>query len=239
MKTLIVDDVKLSRDGLAALIKSYFPEAEVIGSVPSVFEARRILKSEAVDILFLDIQLQDGVGFDVLDDVPFNTKVIFITAYEQYAIEALRKGAFDYLLKPVNVEELINCIGRIREVIEIEKNQKVTAPGETTFKGKLGISSVDGIDYLDVPNILFLKADGKYTELTHSGGNILSSKNLKMFEYILPDDLFMRVHHSFIVNISEVTRFSKEDSMLILRSGANIPVSKSRKELLMRRLIYI
>jgi two-component system, LytTR family, response regulator len=239
MKTLIVDDVKLSRDGLATLINSYFPEAEIVGSVPTVSEARRIVKSEVVDLLFLDIQLQDGVGFDVLKDVPFNTKVIFITAYEQYAIEAIRNGAFDYLLKPVNVEELLNCISRIREVAEIEKQQKNTSPGETAFKDKLGISSVDAIDYIDIVDIIYLKADGKYTELTHRSGSILSSKNLKMFEYILTDQLFMRVHHSFIVNLAEVKKFSKEDSMLILRDGSNIPVSKSRKELLLKRLIYI
>ena len=138
MKTLIVDDVKLSRDGLASLIKLYFPEAEVIGSVPSVTEARKIIKSETLDIIFLDIQLQDGIGFDLLEDIPFNTKVIFITAYEQYAIEAIRKGAFDYLLKPINVEELNNCIQRIREINEIIKQTTSEEARAEIFPGKLG-----------------------------------------------------------------------------------------------------
>jgi len=240
MRTLIVDDVKLSRDGLGTLINTYFPEAEIIGSVPSVQDARKILKAEIVDLLFLDIQLQDGIGFDVLDDVSFDTRVIFITAYEKYAIDAIRKGAFDYLLKPVNVEELKNCIARIREISTIENDQQQQlSVNPPVFQDKIGISSMDGIDYIDTKDIYYLKADGKYTEVKLQNGNIISSKNLKMFEYILPEQNFMRVHHSYLVNISEVKRFNKEDAMLVLKDGTAIPVSKSRKEMLMRRLIYI
>lgn len=239
MKTLIVDDVKLSRDGLASLIKLYFPEAEVIGSVPSVTEARKIIKSETLDIIFLDIQLQDGIGFDLLEDIPFNTKVIFITAYEQYAIEAIRKGAFDYLLKPINVEELNNCIQRIREINEIIKQTTSEEARAEIFPGKLGISSMDGIDYINVDQILYLKADGKYTEIILKGGKLISSKNLKMFEYVLNDKVFVRVHHSFIVNLSEVTKFKKDDSILILTDGTSISVSKSRKDFLLKKLIHI
>ena len=239
MKTLIVDDVKLSRDGLASLIKLYFPEAEVIGSVPSVTEARKIIKSETLDIIFLDIQLQDGIGFDLLEDIPFSTKVIFITAYEQYAIEAIRKGAFDYLLKPINVEELNNCIQRIREINEIIKQTNSEEARAEIFPGKLGISSMDGIDYINVDQILYLKADGKYTEIILKGNKLISSKNLKMFEYVLNDKVFVRVHHSFIVNLSEVIKFKKDDSILILTDGTSISVSKSRKDFLLKKLIHI
>jgi len=241
MKTLIVDDVKLSRDGLGTLINTYFPEAEIIGSVPSVLEARKIVKAETVDLLFLDIQLQDGIGFDVLDDVSFDTRIIFITAYEKYAIDAIRKGAFDYLLKPVNVEELKNCIARIREVnnIENEQQQQLSSGNPLVFQEKIGISSMDGIDYVDTKDILYLKADGKYTEVRLRENTLISSKNLKMFEYILPENFFMRVHHSYLVNLSEVKRFNKEDAMLVLKDATTIPVSKSRKEMLMRRLIHI
>jgi two-component system LytT family response regulator len=242
MNTLIVDDVKLSRDGLGALINAYFPEAVVVGSVPSIEEARKVLKAETIDLLFLDIQLQDGIGFDILDDVAFDTKVIFITAYEKYAIDAIRKGAFDYLLKPVNVVELKNCIQRIREIkaLENEHSEKEHLPEESlVFRGKIGISSMDVIDYVDTNDILYLKADGKYTMVCVRDQTITSSKNLKMFEFILPEEFFMRVHHSYLVNISEVKRFKKDDAMLVLKDGTEIPVSKSRKEMLMRRLVHI
>lgn len=245
MNTLIVDDVKVSRDGLGALIGNYFPEARIIGSVPSVEEARQVVKSLPVDLIFLDIQLQDGIGFELLDDVPFDTKIVFITAFEKYAIEAIRKGAFDYLLKPVNVVELKNCIQRIREISNLEQTE-TQSPSEQlptgqpkAFSDRLGISSVDGIDYVNTNEILYLKASGKYTEVCLEKNTLTSSKNLKIFEYLLPEEQFMRVHHSFLVNLSVVKRFKKDDTMLILADGTEIPVSKSRKDALMKRLVHI
>ncbi|ASS49884.1 MAG: hypothetical protein A3D31_09905 [Candidatus Fluviicola riflensis] len=239
MNTLIVDDVKLSRDGLAALINTHFPEANIVGSVPSIEQARKLLKTEQIDLLFLDIQLQDGLSFDILDDVPLNSKVIFITAYEKYAIEAIRKGAFDYLLKPINVTELKKCIERIRELREMENEQFEKASDSIVFKGKIGISSMDGIEYVNTSEINYLKADGKYTIVCLKNNTITSSKNLKMFEVILPESLFMRVHHSYLVNLSQIIRFKKDDAMLVLSDGAEIPVAKSRKDLLTRRLIHV
>jgi len=240
MNTLIVDDVKLSRDGLSALINTHLPEATIIGSVPSVEEARKILKkTDQIDLLFLDIQLQDGLSFEILDDVSLNSKVIFITAYEKYAIDAIRKGAFDYLLKPINVSELKKCIERIRELRELENEHREKASDSIVFKGKIGISSMDGIEYVNTTEITYLKADGKYTEVCLKNVTITSSKNLKMFEVILPESYFMRVHHSYLVNLSEVIRFKKDDAMLILSDGTEIPVAKSRKDLLTRRLIHV
>lgn len=239
MNTLIVDDVKLSRDGLSALINTHFPESTIVGSVPSVEEARKILKNEQIDLLFLDIQLQDGLSFDILDDVSLNSKVIFITAYEKYAIEAIRKGAFDYLLKPINVAELKKCIERIRELRELENEHLEKASDAIVFKDKIGISSMDGIEYVNTAEISYLKADGKYTLVCLGGTTITSSKNLKMFEVVLPESSFMRVHHSYLVNLSQVIRFKKDDAMLVLTDGTEIPVAKSRKDLLTRRLIHI
>jgi two-component system LytT family response regulator len=221
MRTLIVDDVKLSRDGLAVLLGETFPEAEILNSVGSVADARKLLNSEVYDIVFLDIQLKDGIGFDLLDDIPAQTKVVFITAYENYAIEAIRNGAFDYLLKPINVEELNNCIQRIRNITEIQA--QITSDASTQiYQDKIGISSLDGIDYVDVDDIIYLKADGKYTEIITRNGKLVSSKNLKMFSYILNERLFVRVHNSYIVNISLISRFKKDDGMLILKDGTSI-----------------
>ncbi len=242
MNTLIVDNVKLSRVGLATLVNTYLPEATIIGSVPSIEEARRILKLEIIDLLFLDIQLLDGSGFDILDDVSLDTKVIFITSYEQYAIDAIRKGAFDYLLKPLNIKELKNCIQRIRELKTLEnehQRKKQIQEDSFIFADKIGISSVDSIDYVDIMDIIYLKADGKYTIVCTKTQKITSSKNLKMFELVLPEKFFARVHHSFLVNIAEVRRFKKDDALLVLSDGSEIPVSKSRKELLMKRVVHL
>jgi len=239
MRTLIVDDVKLSRDGLAVLLGETFPEAEILNSVGSVADARRLLNSEVYDIVFLDIQLKDGIGFDLLDDIPSQTKVVFITAYENYAIEAIRNGAFDYLLKPINVEELNNCIQRIRSISEIQAQIKSDVSTQEIYQDKIGISSLDGIDYIDVDDIIYLKADGKYTEIITRNGKLVSSKNLKMFSFILNERIFVRVHNSYIVNISLISRFKKDEGMLILKDGTAISVSKSRKDFLLKRLVHI
>lgn len=243
MNTLIVDDVKLSRDGLSTLINKFLPQATIVGSTPSISEAKKILKTQIVDLVFLDIQLQDGLSFALLEDVSPHAKVIFITAYEKYAIDALRQGAFDYLLKPISIDELKRCIERIHEQTEQEellRNQLNRIPPQHVFREKIGISSMDGIEYIDTRSIVFLKADGKYT-LVYLVSNqvITSSKNLKMFESILPENLFMRVHHSYLVNMSEIQRFRKDDAVLVLSEGTEIPVSKSRKDMLLRRLLHV
>lgn len=243
MNTLIVDDVKLSRDGLSTLINKFLPEANIVGSTPSIIEARKILKTQVIDLVFLDIQLQDGLSFALLEDVSPHAKVVFITAYEKYAIDALRQGAFDYLLKPINIDDLKRCIERIYDQAEQEellRKQLNRIPPQHVFRDKIGISSMEGIEYVDTRSIIFLKADGKYT-LVYLNINqvITSSKNLKMFESILPENLFMRVHHSYLVNMSEIQRFKKDDAVLVLSDGMEIPVSKSRKDMLVRRLLHV
>lgn len=243
MNTLIVDDIKLSRDGLSTLINKYLPEANIIGSTPSISEAKKILKSHVIDLIFLDIQLQDGLSFSLLEDVPPHAKVVFITAFEKYAIDALRQGAFDYLLKPINIDDLKRCIERIHEQAEQEellRNQLNRIPAQLVYREKIGISSMEGIEYIDTRSIIYLKADGKYT-LVYLNSNqlITSSKNLKMFESILPENLFMRVHHSYLVNLCEIQRFKKDDAVLVLSEGTEIPVSKSRKDMLVRRVLHV
>lgn len=243
VNTLIVDDIRLSRDGLSMLLKNILPEINIIGSVASVSEARKVIKSKQIDLVFLDIQLQDGTSFELIDDIPFDTKVVFITAYDKHAIEAIRKGAFDYLLKPVNVAELKNCIKRIKDIgvqsIEAPAINPVKEADLEPIREIIGISSMDGIDYVRTDDILYLKADGKYTEIHLKNETFTSSKNLKVFEYLLPNSTFMRVHHSFLVNLKAAKRFKKDDNILILMDGAEVPVSKSRKDLMMSRLIHV
>lgn len=238
MKTLIVDDVKLSRHGLHELLNSYYPECEVIGSVPSIELAKKILSEQKVQLIFLDVQLSDGLGFEVLESVDSDTKVVMLTAYENYAIESIRKGAFDYLLKPLDVQELQNCIQRIKEETQLE-NSVFDLINTQPIEGRIGIVDSDGINFIDTSEIHFLKAQGKYTEIHTSQGNYLSSKNLKQFEQILTQGTFMRIHHSFVVNLEYIKKYKREDNSLILKNNIELPVSKPRKELLTKRIITI
>ncbi|MNK24802.1 Transcriptional regulatory protein YehT [compost metagenome] len=243
MKALILDDIRISREGLAALLHKINPEIEIAASVATVEEAKQVFDEMSIDVAFLDIQLQAGTSFDLVDEIPFETKVVFITAYDEHAIAAIRKGAFDYLLKPINSSELRNCIQRIQDVdAQMAENQNSAVEkneGNTVQSDLIGITGLDAIVFLKIDDIIYLKADGKYTMIQTTTEHITSSKNLKVFETMLPESKFMRVHHSFLLNLKYIKKYQKEYNMLVLENGSQIPVSKSRKDLLMQRLMHV
>ncbi len=244
MKALILDDIRISREGLAALLKKIDPTIEIIASVATVEEAKQVFDEKVnIDVAFLDIQLQSGTSFDLVDEIPFETKVVFITAYDEHAIAAIRKGAFDYLLKPINSSDLRNCIQRIQDVdaqtVESQNNASDKSEENLVQSDLIGITGLDAIIFLKIDDIVYLKADGKYTMIQTTNEHITSSKNLKVFETMLPESKFMRVHHSFLLNLKFIKKFQKEYNMLILDNGSQIPVSKSRKDLLMQRLMHV
>lgn len=244
MKALILDDIRISREGLAALLNKINPTIEIAASVATVEEAKQVFDEMSIDVAFLDIQLQSGTSFDLVDEIPFETKVVFITAYDEHAIAAIRKGAFDYLLKPINSSELRNCIQRIQDVDAQTVETPHTGLSDKTEENSvqsdlIGITGLDAIIFLKIDDIVYLKADGKYTMIQTTTEHITSSKNLKVFETMLPESKFMRVHHSFLLNLKYIKKFQKEYNTLVLDNGAQIPVSKSRKDLLMHRLMHV
>lgn len=243
MKALILDDIRISREGLAALLNKIDPDIEIAASVATTEEAKQVFDEMTIDVAFLDIQLQAGTSFDLVDEIPFETKVVFITAYDEHAISAIRKGAFDYLLKPINSSDLRNCIQRIRDVdLQMaESNESGGGKNDDTRVNSdlIGITGLDSIIFLKIEDIIYLKADGKYTMIQTTTEHITSSKNLKVFETMLPESKFMRVHHSFLLNLKYIKKFQKEYNTLVLENGAQIPVSKSRKDLLMQRLMHV
>ncbi|MNJ84038.1 Transcriptional regulatory protein YehT [compost metagenome] len=240
MKALILDDIRISREGLAALLNKIDPDIEIAASVATTEEARQVFDEMAIDVAFLDIQLQAGTSFDLVDEIPFETKVVFITAYDEHAISAIRKGAFDYLLKPINSSDLRNCIQRIRDVdLQMTESGNSRNDDPRVNPDLIGITGLDSIIFLKIEDIIYLKADGKYTMIQTTTEHITSSKNLKVFETMLPESKFMRVHHSFLLNLKYIKKFQKEYNTLVLENGAQIPVSKSRKDLLMQRLMHV
>lgn len=219
------------------------PKIEIAASVATVEEAKQVFDEMSIDVAFLDIQLQSGTSFDLVDEIPFETKVVFITAYDEHAIAAIRKGAFDYLLKPINSSDLRNCIQRIQDVdaqtVDLQSNPPDKNEENLINSDLIGITGLDAIIFLKIDDIVYLKADGKYTMIQTTTEHITSSKNLKVFETMLPESKFMRVHHSFLLNLKYIKKFQKEYNNLVLENGAQIPVSKSRKDLLMQRLMHV
>lgn len=221
MKALIIDDERHSRELLSTLLGKYCTHITKIKLAASVELAIPIINEMEPDIVFLDIEMPQHSGFDLLDiltQVSFLT--CFVTGYEQYAIKAIKYGAFDYILKPVNIDELINVVAKAEKTT---KAPRINTPS-------LMIKSTNRIDVVQLQKILYLKAVGNYTDFYLSNNDTVSSaKKIGEYESLLPDSQFFRTHRSYIVNISSVVNLSStRTGEIILKNGDALPVS-SRK----------
>jgi len=224
LKTVIIDDEKNSRELLRNFVENYCEDTLVIGEAQSIEEAKLLLSGINTDLIFLDIEMKGGTGFDLLDDVnELDALICFVTGYDEYAIRAIKYGAFDYLLKPVSIEELKNLIEKakkhISENIENDTRQLVIADG----------SKLNMIQHSDIE---YLLADGNYIFIyLDNGKRHISGDSLSHFENTLPKNMFVRTHKSCIVNLSAIkeVEFSRTGSIL-LKSGIELPVASRRKK---------
>lgn len=237
MKALIVDNESNIIDGLKKLLEVYCPEVNEIERGETIEEGIELIRRFKPDILFLDIELDEGTGMDLLQKIgecPF--QVVFITAYDQYALEAFKFSAIDYLLKPIDPDDLVSSVNKVKEVIN-RKNDQVKFQVllnnlQTLSKNdkKIIVSDKENIYAVDVQSILYLEADGPYTKIKRLNDFLFTSKNLKHFESMLVYAGFFRTHHSYLANLSQMKKFDKVDSVLELNNGERIPVSVRKKE---------
>lgn len=236
LTSFVVDDIPDALDLLSNDIKKTHPEIEIIGKASSVVEACKILQTKKPDILFLDIMLGDGTGFDILEIVPnLNAKVIFVTASEDYAIKAFKFAAVDYLLKPYSLKDLTSAIRKAKAQIQPQKQQLsllkqiVTKPLEKPTR--LSLHTLEKIIVVAIKDIVRCKSDNNYTTFyLQDKSKILVSKTLKYYSDILKDVNFLRVHQSHLINKSFIKEFIKSDGgYLILNDSSNIPVSARKK----------
>mgnify|MGYP000047110226 CR=1 FL=1 len=233
MKALIVEDKKHIRKALLLLLASIDKEISVVGECESVKEAVVVTAACKPELIFLDINLPDGTGFDFLDQTEdLDFKVIFITAYEEYALQALKIGAVDYLLKPVDVDELKNALDKIDTVaIDTQKQQIKTA--KQVFNNDantLILSLQDSFQVIDLSELLFCETDKGYTTFyLENGKRFIVSKTLKEFETQLSNANFTRPHQSFMVNLKFIDKYDKSGA-IHLKNGKKIPVSSRKKE---------
>ncbi len=243
MNAIIVDDEEYSRQSLFFLINGYCPDVKVRGIARSVAEARSLLKSEPIDLVFLDIAMPVEDGFSLLPDLKRNiTSVIFTTAYNQYAIKAIRASAVDYLLKPINIEELQDSIGKASEwKTLIGENDLLAESHESIFNSlnenlneikkikKLNLPHSNGFHVLNINNIIYIEADSNYSIFhIEKGEKIIVSKHLKEYENILDDCGFCRIHKSTIINMSHLLSYSNKNG-LIVKMSDNTEHSVSRR----------
>ncbi|MEM5564703.1 LytTR family DNA-binding domain-containing protein [Psychroserpens sp. AS72] len=233
MKALIVEDKAYIRKGLLNLLQLIDTDTQIIGECESVKEAVIIANACKPELIFLDINLTDGTGFDFLDQTEhLSFKVIFITAYEEFALQALKIGAVDYLLKPVDVEELQTALKKVYALpISEQKKQINTVKQVWKNEGtQLILSLHDSFQVIDLNELLFCETDKGYTTFYCSDGKkYMVSKTLKEFEEQLSNANFTRPHQSFMVNLKFIDKYDKS-GQIHLKNGKKIPVSSRKKD---------
>ena len=235
LNSIIVEDEETSREILKNYLKKYCPNVNVVGEASNINEGLELIRSNDLDLVFLDVEMPYGNAFDLLDKVgdrEFET--VFVTAYNNYAIEALNAHASYYLMKPIAIDDLIKAVDYVVEIKTKEdalQDQVLVPKTNNSIDGKITIPQQNGFEVINTADILFCKADDNYTEI-HLNNNKkkVVSKTLKYFEQALEGSNFARVHKSYLVNVNEVVKYVKgKGGSVILSNGKEVMVSPSRK----------
>lgn len=245
INSIIVDDEQHSIDRLTNLLKETGPEIKLTGAFKSLEEGVKAIKDLKPELVFLDVQLRDRTGFDLLQQVEeVNFEVIFTTAYEKYAVKAFKFSAIDYLLKPVDRNELRQALDKLKNKLS---NNELSAKLDTLFYNlknsqgisrKINVPTMQGLVFLEVSEIIRCESAINYTNIfLKDGQKIIVAKSLKEFEELLTDLNFYRVHNSHLVNLSYVKSYTKgKGGSISLADGTEIDVSSRRKEQFLQRL---
>jgi two-component system LytT family response regulator len=233
MKALIVEDKSYIRKGLLSFLETIDTDVEVVGECKSVKEAVIVTNSCKPDLVFLDINLSDGTGFDFLEQTEsIDFKVIFITAYEEYALRALKIGAVDYLLKPVDIDELKAALDKVARIPLSEQKQQIKTARQAfeNQEDTLILSLQDTFQIIDLKELIFCESDKGYTTFhLNNGKKHMASKPIKEFEELLLKHSFTRPHQSFMVNLKYIDRYDKSGT-IHLKNGKKIPVSSRKRD---------
>lgn len=236
MKAIIIEDEKRSQQVLKNLITLSCPEVEIVGIGSTVQEGISLIKLKDPDIIFLDIQLNNELGFEIIEQFEnLRASIIFTTAYDQYAIKALRLSALDYLMKPIDIDELKSAVSRCYEQNNTEVNSLQLKHLSHNLESKedpiLSVHSTDAIEFINISQIERCEAEGAYSVIIlKSGERKTISKVIKELELLLTEFGFARIHQSYLVNLLEIRKYDKKDNLLVLNSGVKLPLARRRKE---------
>ena len=233
LKAIIVEDEANSREILRNYLGKYCKNVTLKGEAATIQEGLELIDSEKPDLIFLDVEMPFGNAFDLLDQVPDRSfETIFVTAYNQYAMDALNSHAAYYLMKPINIDELVKAVNYVVQIKEgeVALEGKVLQSKLKKAEGKITLPQQDGFQVLDINDIYFCKADDNYTEIYLEEKRIVISKTLKYFEDALKDFPFARIHKSYLVNVNEVLKYKKgKGGSVVLSNGKELSVSASKK----------
>ncbi len=243
MKTILIEDEEQSISALLADLKKHCPEITVVGTAGSVSEGIELIQKVNPDLVFLDVQLSDGLGFDILEAYNNNDfKVIFTTAYSQYAIKAIKFSALDYLLKPINKDELKQAVQKALHTSKEDnqskmesfiKNQNLLNPNK-----RIALQTSQGVFLHELQTIIRCHSEGNYTIIHFTNDKrLLIAKPLKEFEELLSIYGFERIHHSHIINLNHLGSYlNKDGGYVVLSDNTTLPVSSRKKAQLLKKL---
>ena len=248
IRAIIIDDEKTSRETIKGLLRRYSNNVELVGEADGYASGINKIQTLLPDVIFLDIQMPDGSGFKLLEEVgEINFEVIFTTAYDQFAIKAIKYSALDYLLKPINPEELTVAVEKLTQKLKRGKDNTgvnflldtIKAPASSVKR--IVLSEMDGMQIIDVDNIIRCEADSCYTKFFLVDKKVIVvSKILKEYEELLSEFNFIRPHKSHLINLKYIKSVLKIDGLTIeMTDGSHVPVSRRKKDQILDMMSHL
>jgi len=244
LRAIIIDDEPYCCEILAAMLESDCPDVEIVRICNNGPDAIAAIKKYSPNIIFLDVEMPKMNGFEMLERIPVvNFEIIFTTSYDQYAIKAIRFSALDYLLKPIDREDLQKAVQKVIQRLNYPAPQQLEIllhklQHSASSIQKIALPTMEGLQMVAVSSIISCASDSNYTSLMlKNKQKVVVSKTLKEIEEMLEEYSFLRVHHSFLVNLNEVNKYVKgEGGYLIMSDDSTVDVSRSKKEMLLKKL---
>ena len=241
LKTLIVDDEQASRTTLRNFLQQYCPQVQVLAEAANITEAKALIEQHDPNLVFLDVEMPFGNGFDLLESLPsVGFKVVFVTAFSHYALRAIQYSAAHYILKPVDIDELVEAVARVSDGGDSypDSTQVLLANIKTTQKQKTKVvlPIINGFEVVEAEEIIFCQAEENFTRFyLESGREVLICRTLKYYQEVLQPLDFLRVHKSYLINLQHVRKYRKgRGGDVTMANGMELPVSPTQKDALMR-----
>lgn len=245
IKAILVDDEPKSRNNLHDLLQEYCQQVEIVGEAASATEALKLIKQQEPELIFLDIEMPGGSGFDLLKSLnDQNFEVIFVTAFDQYGIQAVKFCAIDYILKPIDIFELSKAVEKAQaQILQKKENRRlvelVANIDRPEDEKRIALPLADKIEFIVVNQIVRLEADGNYTRISMDcKKEYLVCKTLKEYQEILEHHNFLRTHQSHLINCRKIAAYIKTDGGYIaMTDGSSVPISRQKRDEVLKRIL--
>ena len=237
INAIIIDDEERARNTLSSLLLNYCPEINILAACSNVPDGVIAINKHKPDVVFLDIEMPDYNGFELLGffrEIDFD--IIFVTAYSEYAIKAFEISVVDYILKPIDIDQLKNSVEKLKQKKLHSQMQEQIELLKESYKSddirKIALSMSNGLTFVEIAHIIFLEADGAYTTFfLKDGQKIVVSKKLKFYEDILSNrSFFFRTHRSYFINVNFIKKYSRSENAILMDNNTSITISRDRKQ---------